>query len=133
MIYNDPSRSVAPNGHLCWKDSNIALPTLDFIPEQTRMKDPPIYDELDPDYGLIWTVILIIPSPNGGWDYTETRIEWQDIPALMSHWRDNPEEALRRWWGRDIEKAIEGYERAKERPIVSPTPMTHASAEELGF
>jgi hypothetical protein len=129
MIYNDPSRSVAPNGHKCWEGSQLALPTLDLIPN----KESSYLHDHDPDEGTTWLALLIIPSATGGWEHVETEVIWHNLPYLLSIWRDNPEEALKIFWKRDISKAIEGYERAKQGGVMSPNPTSFISAEELGF
>lgn len=113
--FHDPARARKAD-RPCWAGQNTVLPALYITPRAEPRSDE-----------LVWFEIEIIVD--GVWE--KTTVSQKELEQLLLDWNNNPEEALKDWWGREAPKGPSNQ--AKIDSDESEPLTSNATAEELGL
>lgn len=88
--YYDKSRPRLANGQVCWLGTKTALPVLVVSPDLGDL----------PDDGR-WQVDMMVTHQGVGRWTGQGGLQIGEVFRLMLAWREDPEVALRSWFGRE--------------------------------
>lgn len=109
----DPSRP-RDSGSPCWREARSALPDLCLRPSETSL--------------FLFVVGLWLPRGGNVFTWLQVEVPLDEVRTLLLDWAEGPEEALRKWWGKEEPRRQAPWARPRQEPFV-----VEKSMEELGL